>query len=180
MAFQFRDEAIEEDLNRTFRSQGQGRPEQYYNLSQTVVPTYSINDVAEGSGLPERLQQSWDYATDNKVLSNGNSNLTSVPGFYKVSLIASTNDFARASVTTIARVRITDGITPKNIWIWSTVGQAGTAPEAITTADFVIFLRSGDTLNAQALAASETLNIWYRQIATVNGTLVNPLGYSAA
>lgn len=180
MVFQFRDEAIEEDLNSTFKSQGQGNPDQYYNLSQTVVPTYAINQIAEGSGLPEQLQTAWDFSTGSNVVSNTTTTVINNAGFWKIDLIATTNDAARASVTDIARVIINDTATSNNIWQWSTVGASGTVPIALAEGHFTVFLRSGDLLQVFAAAASETVNIWYRQVATVNGTLVNPLGYSAA
>ena len=65
--------------------------------------------------------------------------------------------------------------------IGAAVGSAFGAPVAVTENKFVVFLRSGDTLRGKCqLNSSDELDVWYRQIATVNGTLVNPLGYSAA
>lgn len=174
------DEALEKKFRDTFKSQGGAELVDDLYASGVIMPVVDFTAAAQGSELRSDLQTSWDFSTENAVVNNGNSNLTSTPGFYKVDLIASTNDFARASVTTIARVGIYDGATLKNVWIWSTVGQAGTAPEAVAEASFIVYLRSGDTLNAKALAASETLNIWYRQIADVNGNLVNPLGFTSS
>jgi hypothetical protein len=180
MVFQFRDEAIEEDLNRTFKSQGQGNPDQYYNLSQTVVPTYAINQVAEGSGLPENLQTAWDKSTQAFTVNSATTTLTSTPGFYTVDLNCTSNDIARAAATVIAALFIYDGSSYYTIWRWVTSAQAGSGNFAVNEGKFLVFLNSGDSLVAQSVSTADTLAIWFRQVATVNGTLVNPLGYSAA
>tara|TARA_B100000212_G_C27367891_1_gene531139 strand:+ start:387 stop:950 length:564 start_codon:yes stop_codon:yes gene_type:complete len=174
------DEALEKKFRDTFKSQGGAELVDDLYASGVITPIVDFTAAAQGSELRPDLQTAWDFSVAFRQLSNSLDTLTSTPGFYKISLICSTNDFARASVTPIARVRITDGASFKNVWIWSTVGQAGTAPEAITSAEFTVYLRSGDSLTAQSLAASETLNIWYRQIADVSGNLVNPLGFTSS
>lgn len=180
MPFQFRKESIEENLNSTFPSQGQGNPPLYYNLSETVVPTYSINDVAEGSGLKTELQQAWDFSTNLNVVHNQTTTLTAVPGFYKVDLNCTSNDIARAGLVVIGQIYLNDGVSDVPIWEWNTSAQSGSGNFAVQNDKFYVFVRSGDSLIAKATATSDTLTVWIRQVATLNGTLVNPLGYSAA
>ena len=174
------DEALEKKFRDTFKSQGGAELVDDLYASGVIMPIVDFTAAAQGSELRSDLQTSWDFSTGNAVISATNNDIVTTPGFWKVDLIASTNDAARASVTTIARIRINDGTTLKNVWAWSTVGQAGTIPITITEASFVVFLRSGDRLNALALSASETLNVWYRQIADVNGNLTNPLGFTSS
>lgn len=174
MPFQFRKEAIEEDLNRNFPSQGQGNPPLYYSLSEVVVPTYSINNVAEGTSLPEMLQTAWDYSTGHATVSAGTSTLINNTGFWLIDLNASVNAAGSSGI-----VGINDGLATKNIWEMNIPG-AGTF--ALTTSEnkFVVFLRSGDSLVAGTSGGGFILDVWYRQIADVNGNLVNPLGFSFA
>jgi hypothetical protein len=173
MPFQFRKEAIEEDLNTNFPSQGQGNPPLYYSLSEVVVPTYSINNVAEGSPLGVDLQTAWDFSTGANQIANTTTTVINQTGFWlvDVQLAASGGTFDTA------RGRINDGTSTKNIWAATT--PSGTGTVAIEQ-KFVVFLRSGDSLEFVSPAATIVIDVWYRQIADVNGNLVNPLGYSAA
>ena len=178
MPFQFRKEAIEEDLNSNFPSQGQGNPPLYYSLSEVVVPTYSINNVAEGSSLPEMLQTAWDFSTGlAEAFGNTTTTAISNPGFWLLNLFVEF-DYATPG-TQKGRVVIDNGISTKTI-IQVTDLQNNTQNQTgIIEEKHIVFLRSGDSLKLDsdtALAMSMT----YRQIAAVNGDLVNPLGYSAA
>ena len=173
-------EALEKKFRDTFPSQAGAELVDDLYASGVIVPTVDFTAAAQGSALETSLQRAWDFSTSLlTVTSNGTpQTMTTTPGFYKIDLIASTNDFARASVVTIAQVDLFDGATTTPIWRWSTVGQSGTAPEAITSATFYVFVRSGDTLRVRKIAGSETVDIWYRQIADVSGNLINPLGFT--
>jgi|TARA_E500000081_G_C6124866_1_gene350171 hypothetical protein len=171
MPFQFRKEAIEEDLNSNFPSQGQGNPPLYYSLSEVVVPTYSINTVAEGSSLPENLQTAWDFSTGSVSVSSATSTVISNTGFWLVDFNIGCFNTGTSQVSLI----ITDGASNKLIFRLNT----DTSSEYALSDRTVVFLRSGDSLTTTANANS-IIDIAYRQIASVNGTLVNPLGYSAA
>tara|TARA_E500000178_G_scaffold337455_1_gene376666 strand:+ start:1355 stop:1870 length:516 start_codon:yes stop_codon:yes gene_type:complete len=171
MPFQFRKEAIEEELNSTFPSQGQGNPPLYYSLSEVVVPTYSINEVSSGTTLAENLQTAWDFSTGHQQIVNQTVTAINNPGFYKVDATF-TNGGQAADTTTFT---ITDGLTSKIVF--QQYFDPGT-DFSITDTPYIIFLRSGDSFVVSN--TSGVCNVWYRQIATVNGTLVNPLGFSAA
>ena len=174
------DEALEKKFRDTFKSQGGAELVDDLYASGVIMPVVDFTAAAQGSELRSDLQTAWDFSTQEETITNATSTLTSTPGFYKVDLICSTNDFARATATTIASVYINDGASIKRIWRWATVGHSGTAPFAVAEGSFICFLRSGDSLGGQAVAASETLNIWYRQIADVSGNLVNPLGFTSS
>lgn len=173
MPFQFRKEAIEEDLNSNFPSQGQGNPPLYYSLSEVVVPTYSINQAAEGTSLPLNLQTAWDFSTGLADANNSTVTAINNTGFWLCNLHAG-NDSASGGNAIVA---ITDGLTSKPIW--SAFIPSGTSTST-TDNDFVVFLRSGDSCTVQSAVASLIVRMTYRQIADVNGNLVNPLGFSFA
>jgi hypothetical protein len=178
MPFQFRKEAIEEDLNTNFPSQGQGNPPLYYSLSEVVVPTYSINQSAEGSSLPQNLQTAWDFSTGNATVQNTTTVLVNTPGFYKVDLTCVIDGGTSAQAFGI--VILSDGLTQKNVFGFRAPTTTASTSLASTQETFVTFLRSGDTLSAQSNDANSIIDVFYRQIADVNGNLVNPLGFSAA
>ena len=181
MPFQFRKEAIEEDLNSTFPSQGQGNPPLYYSLSETVVPTYSINNVAEGSSLSLELQTALDFATSvTNRTTNGTSAVANTPGFY---LIYVNYTLALRGAQGIAyTLDISDGVTTKNLWEVGLGNSSANEDDAAGSERLVVYLRSGDTLEITSVSggANGFVSVTSRQIATINGTLVNPLGFSAA
>jgi len=170
MPFQFRKEAIEEDLNSNFPSQGQGNPPLYYSLSEVVVPTYSINTVAEGSSLPENLQTALDFSVSEvNQIGSGTSTITSTPGFYRLIVLATSATGGEANI------QLTDGLTVKNIVIfdWNQTSVLELQWEG------VVFVNTGITLQVSGDANQSTFTT-SRQIADLNGNLVNPLGFSFA
>ena len=177
MPFQFRKEAIEEDLNSNFPSQGQGNPPLYYSLSETVVPTYSINQVAEGSSLPTNLQTAYDFSTGQQfTTSNGSDTIISNTGFWQ---IQGAIGIPGGGTGTLAKISITDGVSTKPVYQIDDVNTTSDAP-VIVPFSFVVYLRSGDSVVQSVTGVTFTINTTFRQIADINGNLVNPLGYSAA
>lgn len=183
MPFQFRKEAIEEDLNTNFPSQGQGNPPLYYSLSEVVVPTYSINNVAEGSTLSENLQTAWDFSTGSQNWANGGSGtLINNTGFWLIDVNCGFE--ATGSVdNAVSTLSISDGLSSKLIWsVQIKTGASFNDNGVVTTENkFVVYLRSGDSVTYASSVAQNSRSIaWYRQIADINGNLTNPLGFSSA
>ena len=178
MPFQFRKEAIEEDLNSNFPSQGQGNPPLYYSLSEVVVPTYSINNVAEGTSLPESLQQAWDFSTGYSVVAGSTVTLVNNPGFWKVNVIFT--GFISGGLADVGLLAITDGLSSKTIWNVRRTDNVSADAEAVFEHDMIVFLKTGESLTGTTPNNDHLLTVNYRQVAEVNGTLVNPLGFSFA
>lgn len=173
MPFQFRKEAIEEDLNSNFPSQGQGNPPLYYSLSEVVVPTYSINNVAEGTSLPQSLQQAWDFSTQFDLVAGATVTIINTPGFY---ILDGTFNNDGVSIAT-GTISITDGLSTKVIY---SVRADGPSQFSLSDNPLFVFVRSGDSVTVNSSAGGFDARIVNRQIATVNGQLVNPLGFSFA
>lgn len=181
MPFQFRKEAIEEDLNTNFPSQGQGNPPLYYSLSEVVVPTYSINNVAEGTSLPSNLQTALDTSTTVTVrFSNGTSTVASNPGFYRV--LVNYCIPLRGPSQENFYLDLTDGVTTAKIWSTGEGNSTTNEDDSVSTFETVVFIRSGYSLRLHSVngGGSGYISVSSRQIATANGTLVNPLGFSFA
>lgn len=170
-------EALEKKFRDTFPSQSGAELVDDLYASGVIVPVVDFSDAAQGNVLTQNLQTAWDKSTQNAVVNNNTVTLTTTPGFYQVDLICTSNDIARAAVVTIARVFVFDGAVNTNVWTWSTAAQAGAGNFAVNEGKFVVFLDSGDSLRATATATSDTLNIWYRQINTLSGDPINPLGF---
>jgi len=168
-------EALEAKFRQVFPAQGGAELVQDLFASGVIQPVVDFSSVAEGSVLPEFLQTAWDFATSAHSASNTTTTCTSTPGFWKVSVVVFME--VEAAANREALVRINDGLGNKTIWRASesaAVAEFGTA----VYSDFYAFLRSGDSLNINTNGGGTVINAVIRQVADVNGNLVNPLGFT--
>jgi len=144
-----------------------------------IVPIIDLTSVAEGSSVGENLQTAWDFSTGHTQINNTTSTLISNTGFWQVDLIYHHDNVTNNAVTTLATISIDDGLASKVIWQISGV-NSGSAIEGTLSSDdkFVVFLRAGDSLKGFTSSTRSSLDVWYRQIADVNGQLVQPLGFT--
>jgi hypothetical protein len=174
-------EALEAKYRQVFPAQAGAELIQDLYASGVIQPVIDFSSVAEGSVLSANLQTAWDFATSHTTWNDGQSGtLINNTGFWQVdvSCYAEANATANGFVATIS---LSDGLSTKIIWSQPYNASATADQTAITTNEqkFVVFLRSGDSLTyAAPLAINSQTSAWYRQIADVNGNLVNPLGFT--
>ena len=171
-------EALEAKFRQVFPSQGGAELVQDLYASGVIQPVIDFSTVAEGSVLASNLQTAWDFSTGAAQINNTTTNLITNTGFWLVD-VTWTGDITQSTATNLARVEIFDGSTAKPVWAISNhVLPSSTTYSGVDSNQFVVFLRSGDTLRGISTVNSSTLDVWYRQIADVNGNLVNPLGFT--
>jgi hypothetical protein len=170
-------EALEERFRQVFPAQAGAELIQDLYASGVIVPTIDFTSIAEGSFLPEPLQQAWDFSTGSSQVINATTTEITTPGFWLVDLTCAV-DIAAGTSGLRARVFISDGVSSKNIWAVSRYVTATTDGALGLEGKFVVFLRAGDQLKVESTGTEVIVDIWYRQIASVNGTLVNPLGFT--
>lgn len=136
-----------------------------------IVPIIDLTSAAEGSTTPQNLQTAWGFETGFDTVRSATSNVINSSGFWQFGLTCTYD----GGGTTGSFLFIDDGTSTKQIWYGAVTG----AGSGRTTLSYqgVVFLRSGDNLSVTA-ASGDEVAIWYRQIATVNGVLVNPLGFT--
>ena len=169
-------EALEAKFRQTFPAQGGAELVQDLFASGVITPIVDFTSVAEGSVLPENLQTAWDFSTGHNTVANTTTTVINNTGFWKVDLNFRSVISGGGNVT--GTIAITDGLTSKIIWESNGAGTVTSDFEAITSNEFVVFLRSGDSLTASTNNPNNIMDIWYRQIADVYGNLVNPLGFT--
>jgi len=175
------DEALEKRFRDTFRSQGGAELVDDLYASGVIIPIVDFTQAAEGSQLPQLLQTAWDFTTGATQINNTTTDLISTSGFWQVDLTFATADQTGGSVATMATLTIFDGSTSKTVWGISNTLKAGTeGPGFAVENRFIVFLRPGDTLRGFSRSTAETLDVWYRQIATVSGDLINPSGFTSS
>lgn len=171
-------EALEAKFRQVFPAQGGAELVQDLFASGVIQPVVDFSTVAEGSVLAPNLQTAWDFSTGSTTrTAAGVDTLISNTGFWLVDVTYA--GYADAVGPGSAVIRITDGVS--NVPVWGTTQLDNNIYNGSVAFEqkFVVFLRSGDSLELSLTqSARMTVDVWYRQIADVNGTLVNPLGFT--
>jgi len=143
--------------------------------SNVITPIIDLTATAEGSKLPVSMQQALAFGSQTAFDANNSSVLLmNSPGFWRVtgaaSVAVSSGGFFGVTF------QMTDGLSTKDVWRLA-IGGNGGDQNASCNYDLVFFLRPGDSLSALSGASGCVLAGSYRQIATGDGTLVNPTGF---
>lgn len=168
-------EALQAQVRRLLPSQ-QGFGEDL-QASNVILPIIDLTTTAEGSSTPEFLQRAWDFSTGMvNITTATTTTIVSNTGFWQVGLTTSHDSGNSARSTTI---QINDGATTKPIWEFNKAQVGTNDTDDLLQDAFVCFLRAGDSLECVTASLGQVrVDIWYRQIADVNGTLTNPLGFT--
>lgn len=168
-------EALEKKFRDTFPSQAGAELVDDLYASGVIVPTVDFTAAAQGSELRSDLQRAWDYSTGEATIVNANTNVITNSGFWKVAVNVTYLSGASSQVTAILRIH--DGTSGKTIWkVDENFNSAGI--NGLIGDELVVFLRPGDSLKATSTTVNTSVSVTYRQIADVNGNLVNPLGFT--
>jgi len=144
-----------------------------------IVPIIDLTSAAEGSTVGQNLQTAWGFETAHSQINNTTTTLIQNSGFWQVDLNYSDENVINNAVTILGRLFLDDTVSEKTIWQISSVNSASATESAkFGSNKFVVFLRAGDSLKGFTDSTRSTLDVWYRQIADVNGVLVNPLGFN--
>lgn len=144
------------------------------SASDTIIPIIDLTSAAEGSDVPQYLQTALAYGSNTSFVAAGTTEtLQNSAGFYRVIGTCMNNVFNTAHVS---KFEITDGVTPKIIWSFN--GSAGNTDFVSESYDFTVFLNSGESLTATTTTSVFILAGSSRQVADINGTLVQPVGFT--
>lgn len=145
--------------------------------SNVILPVLNLTAAAEGTTTPEYMQTALAFgsATEFEV-TNTTTTIANTAGFYRV--VGGASVEAAAGQTQGVRLRITDGATTKTLWGLRQVGQSGAQFQEVGEFDLTVFVRTGDTLSLISDVSSAIVTGSIRQVATVNGVLVNPAGFT--
>jgi len=147
------------------------------SASDTIIPVIDLTRAAEGSDVNQMLQVAQAFGSQTAFTANNNTaTIANTPGFYLVQAIVSLyNGNAINSVT----IDISDGATSKQLYKYTQLVSINTDPTFQTIeVEFVAFLRAGDSLSTTSANNRGEINGSVRQIADINGTLVQPVGFT--
>lgn len=148
------------------------------NYSDTIIPVVDMTAAAGSGELPQNLQTARDFATGSKSTSSTSSvSVINTPGFWQVDV--NYVGFVTSTAGGTNKIFIRDSaLTSVNVWLLNNSTTATGSNESFAEEQFVVFLRSGDDLRAEVYNTAARLNIVYRQIADINGVVINPQGFT--
>lgn len=140
-----------------------------------IVPIVDLTATAEGSDLREDLQTAANLSGNTAFsVVETTTDIVTTPGFYRV--LGGVSIRVDGSAFREARLQLSDGSTTKTILGWNV--QNGINNEIVVqNFDIVCFLRTGDKIRVETDTGC-VIEGSTRQIADVNGNLVNPVGFS--
>jgi hypothetical protein len=147
--------------------------------TNVITPIIDLTSVAEGDVLGTNLQTAIAFGSQTAFTANNNTvALANSPGFWRIfgfsyGWFASPTGFSTNSFT------MTDGLSTKTVWAQNIYGNASNPGTNGSEFDFVVFLAAGESISAVSSSVSFLMQGSYRQIADVNGNLVNPSGFKA-
>lgn len=143
--------------------------------TNVITPIIDLTAAAEGSGLPTDLQNALAFGSQTTfIVTNTTTGLVSSPGFYR---IVGVSTIEPAAGSQSVQIIISDGLANKAVW--GHVLAASTSPDAFLSVpfDLILFLRPGDSLSVSSASTLAVASGSIRQVATGDGTLVQPVGY---
>ena len=144
--------------------------------SNVIVPVVDLTAAAEGSSLPQNMQQSLAFGSQTSVVANNSTaTLANTAGFYRI--FGGVSILSSSGVTNTVDFDMSDGISTKEILSFTQIAGTPSTLWQSFSVDFTIFLRAGDSCSVSAVQFAEFSGS-VRQIADVNGNLVNPSGFN--
>ena len=142
--------------------------------SNVIFPVVDLTAAAEGSTTGQNLQTALAFGSQTAFSANNSTAvIANTPGFYRIVGAAS----VKPSTTQSASLSMSDGLSTKAVWKMTGGSSSGVYGFALNI-DFTVFLTAGDSVSAISSGANAFIEGSVRQIADVNGNLVNPVGFT--
>lgn len=141
-----------------------------------IVPIIDLTSAAEGSTVSANLQEAMAFGSQNAFdVTNATTVIVNNTGFWRVT--CGIQFIYDAAGTQTLEFNMSDGLSSKTVYAWNNVNTVSTPLSAGSDFDKVFFLKAGDSLSIAASTFARATGS-YRQIADINGTLVNPSGFN--
>lgn len=168
-------EALEAQIREQLPSQSGFGSE--LQASNVIMPIIDLTSAAEGSSLGQNLQTALSHGSAIPfAVTNGTTTITSTAGFYR---IFGTCVYEPTTSVAGGHFRIDDGATQVKVYELRSPNGTANNTTGVASYDFVVFLAAGDTLTCTSFTVNSELAGSARQIATVTGALVQPVGFVA-
>lgn len=170
--FTIKSSIIEDKINQLLPSQGGAGAGIDISASTMVVPIVDLTESAEGSGLRQDLQSSLSHDTITTFFVQGaTSTIINTTGYFRV--FGNFGAVNSAGVGYYGVFSLNDGTTNKELGRYLAQNGTGQGPIGYMF-DFLVKLEAGDSLTCQSTASQVVMSGATRQIADINGNLINP------
>lgn len=144
--------------------------------SNVIVPIIDLTAAAEGTTTPEFMQRAISFGSSTAFsVTNTTTTLINTTGFYQITYVSTIQYSSGGEVSN--QINFSDGLATKAVWK-HTGGPVGASSANAAFGDLIVFLRSGDSVSAQASSTTARIAGSHRQVADVNGNLVYPVGFT--
>ena len=162
--FIIKSQNLEDKVNQLLPSQGGFQAGVDLSASTTIIPIVDLTESAEGSSIRADLQTALSLSTvTSNLVDNTTTVLVNTTGYYRVFGVLTNNSAGDITID------VTDGTTTKILFKYF-----GMTQKYVQDFDFIVFIPAGVSLRGVSSAANATLSVTTRQIADINGNLVNP------
>ena len=141
----------------------------------TIQPIIDLTPVAEGTNIPIELQQALAFSSTQFLASGGAQSLGTTPGFYRV--VGSVTIKPDTSASQAIKLEIFDGSTYKTVFGYSIRANSNTAA-LVDSYDLLCFVAVGEQILISTDNIGSTVFGTCRQVADVNGVLIDPVGFN--
>ena len=164
-------QTLEDTIRQLLPSQGGAGAGFDLSASTQIIPIIDVTPSAEGSLLRQDLQTSISHDNNTSFnVNNATPTLINNTGYWRIT--GTISGITRSSGVELCEIQINDGSTTKVFYCTQFKASTGASAYAIPI-DLTFFLGAGDSLIGRC-----TLDTFFcgsfRQIATINGELVNP------
>lgn len=140
-----------------------------------IVPIIDLTSAAEGSTIGVNLQTALAFGSQTAFnATNATVVIANTAGFYRI--FGNANIATASAATRTNSFTMSDGFSSKTIWKQTALSNISSY--IAENFDFVVFLKAGDSISAVSDSSGAIIQGSSRQIADVNGTLVQPSGFS--
>ena len=144
------------------------------SASDTIIPVVDLTAAAEGSDVRETLQTAISFGSQTTIeAQNSTVVIANTPGFYR---IIAASSISADSGDRSNKITLSDGVSTKTIW----KHFVATDPGAVTSLNFeiTVFLGTGESVSVVSNNTDAVFSGSVRQVADINGTLVQPVGFN--
>lgn len=168
--FTIKSEQIEDKINQLLPSQGGFGAGVDFSASTMVIPIVDLTETAEGSALRQDLQKALSLTSATEFnIQNTTSTIINTTGYWQLN---ASFFVEQTSGVQTAAIEVTDGTTTKKLFGLSC--NAGSGGTGAINVNEVVKLEAGESLQGVASSFNTIVFGSVRQIADVNGNLVNP------
>ena len=143
------------------------------SASTQIIPIIDLTESAEGSNLRQDLQTSISFGTATAFsVADATTTVINNTGYWRILGTCSYRSGNTAAV--LGEIILNDGTTDKTIWGYQQNSTSTVTGADSETLDFTVFLEAGHSLIVKSSQNSLFLNGSVRQVADINGKLVDP------